>query len=74
MIKRQYDYYATETTYFTRFMDQLDTNAQSKVANEHVRAALKPYKATLAKSKARYRYNIKFNDPTIYLLFVIKYS
>ena len=74
MIKRQYDYYQTEVTYFTRFMDSLDTNVQSYRCNDAVRLALSPYNATLAKSKARYRYNIKWHDPELYLLFALKYS
>jgi hypothetical protein len=71
MIKRQYDYYHTEKTYFTNFMNELHSDAQSGI---DVRGALKPYRATLAKSKARYRYNIKFQDPKLYTLFVMRYS
>ena len=71
MIKRQYDYYHTEKTYFTNFMDSLESNVRT---GRDVRGALKPYKATLAKSKARYRYNIKFQDPKMYTLFVMRWS
>jgi len=76
MIKRQYDYYQTEKTYFTKFMDEVSAtiNVQSGRSDDAVRLALKPYKATLAKSKARYRYNIKFNDPKLYTLFVMRWS
>ena len=74
MIKKQYDYYATEVTYFTKFMDNLDTNVQSRRCDDAVRIALAPYKATLAKSKAKYRYNIKWNEPDMYLLFVLRWS
>jgi hypothetical protein len=68
MIKKQYDYYATEVTYFTKFLNELHD------ARSEVREALKPWNATVAKSKARYRYNIKWNDPHMYLLFVIRWS
>jgi hypothetical protein len=74
MIKRQYDYYSTEVNYFTRFMDNLDTNVQSSRACDSLRLALIPYKATVAKSKARYRYNIKWHDSEMYLLFVMRWS
>jgi hypothetical protein len=74
MIKKQYDYYATEKTYFTNFMDHLHTDRDSGRYGLDVRGALKPYKATLAKSKARYRFNIKFNDPKLYTLFVMRWS
>jgi hypothetical protein len=71
MIKKQYDYYQTEKTYFTNFMNELHSDVQAGI---DVRGALKPYRATLAKSKARYRYNIKFQDPKLYTLFVMRYS
>jgi hypothetical protein len=76
MIKKQYDYYQTEKTYFTNFMDSLATksNVQSARFGRDVRAALAPYKATLAKSKAKYRYNIKWHDTDLYLLFVLRFS
>jgi hypothetical protein len=68
MIKRQYDYYQTEVTYFTKFLNTLGD------ARSEVQEALKPWNATVAKSKARYRYNIKWHDPELYLLFALKYS
>jgi hypothetical protein len=68
MIKKQYDYYQTEVTYFTKFLDQLHD------ARSEVHEALKPWNATVAKSKARYRYNIKWHDPDMYLLFVMRYA
>lgn len=68
MIKRQYDYYSTEKTYFTNFLDTLHD------ARVEVRDALKPYRATVAKSKARYRYNIKFHDAKLYMMFVMRWS
>ena len=68
MIKKQYDYYQTEKTYFTNFMNSLDD------ARIQVREALRPYNATVHKSKARYRYNIKFHDPKKYMMFVLRWS
>ena len=68
MIKRQYDYYQTEVTYFTKFLNTLGD------ARSEVQEALKPWNATVAKSKACYRYNIKWHDPELYLLFALKYS
>jgi hypothetical protein len=74
MIKTQFDYYQTEKTPFTRFMDSLHTDPQSGRYGLDVRGALKPYKATLGKSKASYRYNIKFHDPKLYTLFMLRWS
>ena len=68
MIKRQYNYYSTKRNYFTNFLDTLHD------ARVEVRDALKPYKASVAKSKAIYRYNIKFHDPKQYTLFVMRWS
>ena len=68
MIKKQYDYFHTEKTYFTNFLNTLHD------ARVEVRDALKPYGATVHKSKARYRYNVKFHDPKKYMLFVLEWS
>jgi hypothetical protein len=68
MIKKQYDYFHTEKTYFTNFLNTLH-DARAEVSD-----ALKPYRATVHKSKARYRYNIKFHDPKQYMLFVLEWS
>lgn len=68
MIKKQYDYFHTEKTYFTNFLNTLHD------ARVEVRDALKPYSATVHKSKARYRYNVKFHDPKKYMLFVLEWS
>lgn len=68
MIKKQYDYYQTEVNYFTKFLDELHD------ARSEVKEALKPWNATVAKSKARYRYNIKWHDRHKYLLFVLRWA
>lgn len=64
MIKRSYDRHGKN--YFANFVTQLD--------NQCVRDALKPYNATVAKSKSNWRYNIKFHDPKLYTVFVLRYS
>ena len=75
MIKRQYHYYGNqiEGSYFTRFVDSVDqspyTHPKKKIAME-----LAQWKATLGKSKARYTYNVKFHDPKLYTLFVMRWS
>lgn len=68
MIKRQYDYFRNHPgSYFAKFMDSLDNKQQ-------VAAALRPWGATLAKSKAHYRFNVKFHDHKRYTLFVMRWS
>jgi hypothetical protein len=75
MIKKQYDYYSTKVSYFTNFMDHLVyANVQSSRARNALRLELTKYKATLAKSKANYRYNIKWHDHEMYLLFVMRWA
>ena len=75
MLKRQYDYYGNrvEHNYFTQFVDQV-TQSPFTFPQAAVREALKPWKATLGKSKARYRYNVKFHDEQLYMLFKLKWS
>lgn len=77
MIKRQYDYYGEfvedGSKYFNRFVDQV-TESPYTFPRQAIAEALKPWKATVAKSKARYRYNIKFHDEHLYMIFRLKYS
>jgi hypothetical protein len=71
MIRRQYDHY--HRGYFKNFIDSMQTTWQPEL-REEVRAALKPYQATVAKSKAPYRYNIKFYNAKLYSLFVMRWA
>lgn len=73
MIKRQYNYYGQEDTYFTRFVNQV-TQSPYTFPREAVGQALKEWGATLGKSKARYTYNVKFHDEQLYIIFRMKYS
>lgn len=68
MIKRQYDRFAPG--YFYNFInDQSDMNA-------NIEDGLRPYKAKLAKSKYKnnYKLNVKWHDPKLYTLFVLRHS
>ena len=67
MIKRQY--HRVSPGYFYNFINnQVDMNA-------HIEDGLKPYKATLAKSKNKnYKLNVKWHDPKLYSLFVMRWS
>lgn len=67
MIKRQY--HRMTPGYFYNFVNnQVDMNA-------HIEDGLRPYKATLGKSKnLNYKLNVKWHDPLLYSLFVIKWS
>lgn len=71
MIRRQY--YHFNRGYFKNFTDTMQTTWQPELSEE-IRAALKPYRATLAKSKGQYRYNIKFHDAKLYSLFVMRWA
>jgi hypothetical protein len=68
MIKKQYDRFSPG--YFYNFVNnQRDMEA-------HIEDGLKPYKATLAKSKYRnnYKLNVKWHDEKLYMMFVLRYS
>lgn len=74
MIRKQYDHYTSgRPNYFKNFVDSLTVSYHPEL-REEIRKGLAPYKATVAKSKAQYRYNIKFNDPKLYSLFVLRWS
>ena len=66
MIKKQYE--RSQTGYFNNFI--LSHNGEDIIEEE-----LKPYKATLAKSKNKYyKMNIKWHDEKLYMMFVLRYS
>jgi hypothetical protein len=66
MIKKQYE--RSQTRYFNNFI--LSHNGEDIIEEE-----LKPYKATLAKSKNKYyKMNIKWHDEKLYMMFVLRYS
>ncbi len=66
MIKRQYR--RGETGYFNNFIMAHDPEGT-------IETELKLYKATLAKSKNKhYRLNVKWYDPKLYVIFVLRYS
>jgi hypothetical protein len=69
MIKRQYHYYGGRNgdAYFCNFVDAAG-------GQEHIRTELTKWKATVAKSKAKYTYNVKFHDEQLYMIFRIKFS
>lgn len=74
MIKKQYSRYRYATgpyNYFDNFLETLDINA-------NLDQELKPYNATIAKSKYSnsngYKINVKWNDPKLYSLFVLRWS
>jgi hypothetical protein len=70
MIKRQYNRFDFGS-YFNNFVayhNTVNTNAA-------IETALKPYKATLAKSKKRHaRLNVKWHDPQLYVMFVLRWT
>jgi hypothetical protein len=66
MIRKQYERF--QAGYFRNFI--LSHDGQD-VIEEH----LKPYKATLAKSKNKYhKLNIKWHDEKLYMMFVLRWS
>ena len=70
MIKRQYRRWDFGS-YFNNFVAH-NVTAEPEASIED---ALKPYNATVAKSKNRHaRLNVKWHDPKQYLMFVLKWS
>lgn len=69
MIKKQYFEWVTnkDVCYFHRFMD-------TTASDDELRERLKEYKATLGKSKQRHTFNVKWHDPKLYTLFVLRWS
>ena len=67
MIKRQYD--RMTPGYFYNFVNkQVDMEA-------HIEDGLRPYKATIGKSKNRNsKLNVKWHDAKLYTLFVLRWS
>jgi hypothetical protein len=66
MIKKQYE--RSQTGYFNNFI--LSHNGEDIIEEQ-----LKPYKATIAKSKSKYyKLNIKWHDEQLYMTFVLRWS
>jgi len=67
MIKKQYR--QGQSSYFKNFVDAHD-------GEDSIEEALKPYKATIAKSKYRNGYviNVKWHDEKLYTWFILKWS
>lgn len=66
MIKKQYTRYSD--SYFINFMNAHD--GYSTIEEE-----LKSYRATIGKSKNdHYKFNVKWHDDKLYVLFVLKWS
>jgi hypothetical protein len=71
MIKKQYNRFDFGS-YFNNFVAHHNATANS---NEFIKDALKPYKATVAKSKNRHaKLNVKWHDPRQYMLFILMWS
>ena len=70
MIKRQYHRF-NFGSYFNNFVSHnMATDPEASIED-----ALKPYNATVAKSKNRHtRLNVKWHDPKQYMLFILKWS
>ena len=67
MIKRQY--HRMTPGYFYNFVNQ------QKDMDAHIEDGLRPYRASLAKSKNRYyKLNVKWHDEQLYTLFVLRYA
>ena len=70
MIKRQYRRFDFGS-YFNNFI----AYNNSKDSDASIEDALKPYDATLGKSKNKHSIlNVKWHDPKQYLMFVLKWS
>ena len=70
MIKKQYHEWVAnkETCYFHNCLD-------STTSDNELKSILKEYKATIGKSKYRkHVFNIKWHDPKLYTLFVLRWS
>jgi hypothetical protein len=70
MIKRQYKRFDSGS-YFNNFVSHnMATDSEASIEE-----ALMPYKATVAKSKNKHaRLNIKWHDPKLYMMFVLRWS
>ena len=67
MIKKQY--HRMTPGYFYNFV-----NSQ-KDMDGHIEDGLRPYRATLGKSKNRnYKLNVKWHDPKMYAVFVLRWA
>jgi len=69
MIKRQYR--PGPGSYFSNFVvHNMATDPEASIEE-----ALKPYNATVAKSKNKnYRLNVKWHDSKLYMIFVLRWS
>lgn len=69
MIKRQYFEWPgpRKATYFNNFID-------STSSDQELKELLKQYKASLGKSKQRHVFNVKWHDPKLYTIFVLRWS
>jgi hypothetical protein len=66
MIKKQY--HRMNPGYFKNFIDSNDPEGI-------IEEGLKPYKATIGKSKSKnYKLNVKWHNEQLYALFVLKWS
>lgn len=66
MIRKQY--YRGDAGYFRNFSESNDPESD-------IGEALKEYGATLGKSKDKdYKLNVKWHDPKLYALFVMRWS
>ena len=67
MIKKQYT--RSQRGYFDNFI--LSNDPEGSIED-----GLRPYKATIAKSKYKnnYKLNVKWHDEKLYTLFVLRYS
>jgi hypothetical protein len=70
MIKRQYNRFDFGS-YFNNFV----AHNMANDPEASIEQALKSYKATVAKSKNRHaKLNVKWHDPKLYMMFVLKWS
>lgn len=69
-IKRQYNRFDF-SSYFNNFVaHNMATDPEASIEE-----ALKPYKATVAKSKNKHsRLNVKWHDEKLYIIFVLRWS
>ncbi len=66
MIKKQYD--RTKPSYFRNFINSNDPE-------DGIEERLKEYNATLGKSKNKnWKLNVKWYDPKLYTIFVMRWS
>lgn len=74
MIKRQYSRWCRNRnkSYFDNF---IDASAPIGLADVYIEDKLLSYNATIAKSKNKYsKLNVKWHDPKLYTIFVLKWS